>query len=667
MPLSEPITAVAVERSSGGLGRAAVAAMQGVRSSFEDAHFLDQALGVCAVYDGHVGDEAAAFCAERLHLHVRAANGSPRDALPAAFAACDGELRGALPEGSEAGTTATFALVREDGSPDSLKIWVANLGDSRAVLWRKAIGQILSTRDHRPSDPEERKRIEAAGGTVDEDFEPSRIDGQLACSRALGDYKYKQGSLPPGEQKVSSVPEIYEWEAQRGDWLILACDGVWDTISNEKALEEVRKENGDANLGDALARTLALCISKEADDNLTLMAIELGAVPEEPRTVSVLPGNFLKAHADVLEHYASFCLRFGFAIARESRPKQAPIASLTAAEPAPSLFAGLPPPRPAQETAPAAPEAPPPALPASAELPKAVEKPAAPVDKLRPLVVVGPSGVGKGTLIQRLMAAFPGRFGFSVSHTTRGPRPGETDGQHYHFVSDEVMRQEIKANAFVEHASVHGRSYGTSKKAMADVQTAGKICILDIDVQGAQQVKGHKDIDAIFLFIVPPSPEELEKRLRGRGTETEQMVKVRSKNALEELVFGEENPDFFDHVMVNGSLESSTRELLALARQWYPSLTRQMKVTAQRSAAFYVTAARELVAEKTEGPQPAELEVMGLGNAIPSAAAVCAALAADGHKVVLVETGLVEVTPGSGARKAQCPQVRAILRLAKGE
>ena len=119
-----------------------------------------------------------------------------------------------------------------------LSIWIASAGDSRAVLWRRADGSIEATRDHRPDDPEERKRIEAAGGTVSEEFDPPRIDGALACSRALGAFKFKQGTSGPGEQKVSSVPEVYEWKARKGDWLILACDGVWDIFSNSRVVDD---------------------------------------------------------------------------------------------------------------------------------------------------------------------------------------------------------------------------------------------------------------------------------------------------------------------------------------------------------------------------------------------------------------------------------------------
>jgi guanylate kinase len=110
-------------------------------------------------------------------------------------------------------------------------------------------------------------------------------------------------------------------------------------------------------------------------------------------------------------------------------------------------------------------------------------------DGPHPLVLAGPSGVGKGTLITKLLEQFPEHFGFSVSHTTRAPRPGEVDGAHYHFTSRALMQAAIDLGKFVEHADVHGHFYGTSLASVAAVRSQGKICILDIDMQGVRKVK----------------------------------------------------------------------------------------------------------------------------------------------------------------------------------
>jgi guanylate kinase len=153
----------------------------------------------------------------------------------------------------------------------------------------------------------------------------------------------------------------------------------------------------------------------------------------------------------------------------------------------------------------------------------------------RPLIIAGPSGVGKGTLIEKLQRTFPGLFGFSVSHTTRAPRPGEIDGKSYHFTSAEAMEAAIARGEFLEHAKVHGNLYGTSFAAVMSVASEDKICILDIDTQGVQSVKAAPKSSMPgtphFVFVAPPSLEALEQRLRGRGTESAEKMTLRLANA----------------------------------------------------------------------------------------------------------------------------------------
>uniref|UniRef100_A0A5B6ZW61 Guanylate kinase 1 n=1 Tax=Davidia involucrata TaxID=16924 RepID=A0A5B6ZW61_DAVIN len=186
-------------------------------------------------------------------------------------------------------------------------------------------------------------------------------------------------------------------------------------------------------------------------------------------------------------------------------------------------------------------------------------------DAEKPIVISGPSGVGKGTLISKLMKEFPSMFGFSVSHTTRAPRNKEMDGVHYHFTERSVMEKDIKDGKFLEFASVHGNLYGTSIEAVEVVADAGKRCILDIDVQGARSVRASP-LEAIFIFVCPPSFEELEKRLRARGTETEEQIQKRLRNARAELEQGQ-SPGLFDHMLVNDDLDAcyeSLKKLLGL-------------------------------------------------------------------------------------------------------
>jgi len=185
----------------------------------------------------------------------------------------------------------------------------------------------------------------------------------------------------------------------------------------------------------------------------------------------------------------------------------------------------------------------------------------------RPLVVCGPSGVGKGTLIGMLMKAFPDDFAFSVSHTTRGPREGEEDGIHYHFTDAETIQKDIADGKFVEHATVHSNYYGTSHDSVQAVRKAGKVCVLDIDVQGAEQVR-ETDLKPYFIFIEPPSMELLEKRLRDRKTETEEKIQLRLENAAKELEYGHTEGKF-DGRVVNDDLEKAFQSFVALMTEWY--------------------------------------------------------------------------------------------------
>ena len=173
----------------------------------------------------------------------------------------------------------------------------------------------------------------------------------------------------------------------------------------------------------------------------------------------------------------------------------------------------------------------------------------------RPIVMAGPSGSGKSTLLKRLMAEFPDCFAFSVSHTTRKPRPGEENGREYHFVTREQMIQEVKDGKFIESAEFSGNMYGTSVKSVQNAVDTGKICILDIDMQGVKSVK-KTNLSPIYVLVKPPSMEALEERLRGRGTETEESLKLRLETAKGELEYAS-TPGVFDHVLVNNDLDTA--------------------------------------------------------------------------------------------------------------
>ncbi|KYR01997.1 guanylate kinase [Tieghemostelium lacteum] len=174
---------------------------------------------------------------------------------------------------------------------------------------------------------------------------------------------------------------------------------------------------------------------------------------------------------------------------------------------------------------------------------------------LVPIIMAGPSGVGKGTLIDKLKKEFEGSFGHIVSHTTRKPREGEVHGQHYYFTEKDVMEREIANGDFIEYANVHGNYYGTSKKALQEVSEKGKICILDIDVQGCESVKKAK-IPALFIFISPPTFDTLKQRLLARGSETDETINKRLETAKKEMEYLNK-PGFFDVIIVNDDLQTA--------------------------------------------------------------------------------------------------------------
>lgn len=171
-------------------------------------------------------------------------------------------------------------------------------------------------------------------------------------------------------------------------------------------------------------------------------------------------------------------------------------------------------------------------------------------------VISGPSGAGKGTLVERVLEERPDVW-LSISATTRQPREGEIDGEHYRFMSVDAFEQAIERDGFIEWANVHSNYYGTPIEPIEEHMAAGDTVILEIDVQGAFQVR-EKFPEARLVFIAPPSLEELERRLRGRATDAEDVIARRLANARGEM----DAAARYDDVIVNDDLDSAVRALV---------------------------------------------------------------------------------------------------------
>jgi guanylate kinase len=170
-------------------------------------------------------------------------------------------------------------------------------------------------------------------------------------------------------------------------------------------------------------------------------------------------------------------------------------------------------------------------------------------------VITAPSGAGKTSLIEAVMRDDPS-LKISISYTTRAPRKGEKEGVDYHFIDEPTFRRMKAAGEFLESAEVHGNYYGTSKQVILDAVKRGEDLILEIDWQGAQQVRRLYP-DCVGIFILPPSIEELERRMRARGQDAEAVIRRRVDNAREELLHAGE----FKYAIINKDFETARREL----------------------------------------------------------------------------------------------------------
>jgi len=353
--LSEPVAAMVVERSSAQCWSAATATMQGWRRTHEDAHVLQCAVGgpeeaaVFAVLDGHGGSACATSGAlelkERLSAIARRGTLGAKTAeeeLRRAFVEIDARLRQRLPPEERSGSTVVAAIVTQP-KPSEYSVHMAHAGDSRAVLCTCGGKQLVCSEDHKPQREDERARICAAGGSVEHGplgGGPLRVDGALAVSRSFGDFGYKTVGGKPEECKITAVPEVRTVsKCMPGDWLLLACDGVFDVMSNEDVRDFVSSRvagKGDPPDGGAIAvELLAHCLEKGSKDNCTACLVQFldgrGRTTQASR--ELLQGPWRTASPGVQQKYADFFSAEGFEAEAEAVRRQSATA-LGVAEPA---------------------------------------------------------------------------------------------------------------------------------------------------------------------------------------------------------------------------------------------------------------------------------------------------------------------------------------------
>jgi len=336
--LSEPVTAMVLERSGSRCMSAATVTMQGWRKTHEDAHIVscnsgaaagDEDVGIFAVLDGHGGHIAAQVGVVLLQSRLMDLGRTPQampDAasteknLQDAFLEADELLRQQLEDTS--GSTVVAAVVTRP-RPGQYVVRLAHCGDSRAVLCTS--GGLTCTSDHKPGRQDEADRIRAAGGSVEHGplGGPLRVDGALAVSRAIGDFHFKSTGMDPAACKVTALPEVQVVEqCTDGDWLLLACDGVFDVMENEEVHEFIssRIQQGSNGApvdgGKIMVELLRTCLDKGSKDNCTACLVQFGVASShagegQPQR-ELIQGPWNQSPPDVQVKYADFFSAHGF-------------------------------------------------------------------------------------------------------------------------------------------------------------------------------------------------------------------------------------------------------------------------------------------------------------------------------------------------------------------
>lgn len=219
-------------------------------------------------------------------------------------------------------------------------------------------------------------------------------------------------------------------------------------------------------------------------------------------------------------------------------------------------------------------------------------------DNRKPLVYIisAPSGSGKSTLTNEILKLVPNLV-FSISYTTRAPRGSEQNGKHYHFISNEEFDRMVREGEFLEHANVYGKCYGTARQFLREAGKSGNDLLLDIDVQGAAQIKKNLT-DAISIFVLPPDRQTLEWRLRNRSEDREDEIQRRLKTASREI----EEYDKYDYVLINDQLVKSIERLEAIVMS--ERLRREARALSEQERAIVERAERLRLANLKERVQP---------------------------------------------------------------
>jgi len=290
----KPILDVYLERHGNEYCKVGVASMQGYRKEMEDTHTIDlplpNCMGVFGVFDGHGGSNAAVYCRDHFAQHIREIQSLTVPEIEDAVMRLDEQFIQREENKSDAGCTATFALVKVERS-GSNTVAIGNVGDSRSLLIRSNGEFTFSTKDHKPDDQKEKRRIIQAKGVV---FQ-HRVCGCLAVSRAIGDKEFKENdSLPQEEQLVIAVPDVSFFTAEAGDMLILCCDGIFECMSNEtlvKYIIEGMKKSEDIAI---VLRDLLMKCVEQSNDNMTAMIIHFTNGENYNKPSEFVPGQYFQ-------------------------------------------------------------------------------------------------------------------------------------------------------------------------------------------------------------------------------------------------------------------------------------------------------------------------------------------------------------------------------------